>query len=129
MQAVSEESDLRALKRAEIKVGDVADQLGVGVPRRSRELFPVRVRRELRPVNRELGDVRKREHVGQAWHVGAIEGVREENGIEAGALEYRNLGLVKHLDLVGVGYLAGAFVCPELKDAVWKLARDRFGRS
>src|SRR6185437_347917 len=79
--------DLRVLRGGKNEVGNVADGCLEVVAGRTGELLPLRVAAEAIPACVQLGHIREGQHVGEAGHVRADQGVAIEDLTAAGPLK------------------------------------------
>src|SRR6185503_3289571 len=100
-------SDLRVVGRAQDRGVDARHDVGVG--RLVAQLHPGGVVAEGGPRLLASGDVREREHVGEARQPRPDEVAAEEDGVHAEPAEDRELAArLEHLDLLAAGGLARA---------------------
>src|SRR6185437_2148560 len=71
--------DLRKRKRAQNQIADVADDRFIREPRVRRQLLPVGIVAERRPMLVQFGKVAKAQHVSEARHACADQRVAKEH--------------------------------------------------
>ena len=110
--------DLRVFGGLQDQVGDPAEDCLVGVFGHRLELLPARIAAEFRPVRLQLVRALEGQHVGQVGHLGADEGLAEEDRMQPDAAEDGNFtGVVEHLDLLLPCLHARALIDAKLEDA------------
>src|SRR5882762_8010800 len=109
------EAEQLSARRLKYDVGDGRDV--VAILRVGGESLPLRVLAELAPSRVARRHVGEGEHIGQAGHLRADDGLAEEDWREARPPKDRHLARVEHLQLVECSAIAVTLVRPELEDA------------